>query len=54
MRKLWLIIKREYVTRVRTKGFVIATVGVPLFIAWRQLVQQRCLILRLLRQIDHH
>ena len=31
MRKLWLIIKREYVTRVRTKGFVIATVGVPLF-----------------------
>jgi ABC-2 type transport system permease protein len=31
MRKLWLIVKREYVTRVRTKGFVIATVGVPLF-----------------------
>ena len=31
MRKLWLIVKREYVTRVRTKGFVIATVGVPVF-----------------------
>jgi ABC-2 type transport system permease protein len=31
MRKLWLIVKREYLTRVRTKGFVIATVGVPVF-----------------------
>jgi ABC-2 type transport system permease protein len=31
MRKVWLIVKREYVTRVRTKGFAIATVGVPLF-----------------------
>jgi ABC-2 type transport system permease protein len=29
MRKLWLIIKREYVTRVRTKGFVIGTVALP-------------------------
>jgi ABC-2 type transport system permease protein len=30
MRKIWLIIKREYVTRVRTKGFVIGTLIVPL------------------------
>lgn len=30
MHKLWLIIKREYVTRVKTKGFVIFTVIVPL------------------------
>jgi ABC-2 type transport system permease protein len=30
MRKTWLIIKREYLTRVRTKGFVIATLMVPL------------------------
>jgi ABC-2 type transport system permease protein len=30
MHKLWLIIKREYVTRVKTKGFVIGTVIVPL------------------------
>jgi ABC-2 type transport system permease protein len=30
MRKLWLIIKREYVTRVKTKGFVIGTLIVPL------------------------
>ena len=30
MHKLWLIIKREYVTRVRTKGFVIATIAFPL------------------------
>jgi len=30
MRKLWLIVKCEYVTRVRTKGFVIGTVALPL------------------------
>jgi ABC-2 type transport system permease protein len=30
MRKTWLIVKREYVTRVKSKGFVIATVMVPL------------------------
>lgn len=30
MRKLWLIIKREYITRVRTKGFVIGTLALPL------------------------
>jgi ABC-2 type transport system permease protein len=26
VRKIWLVIKREYVTRVRTKGFVITTI----------------------------
>jgi len=31
VRKIWLVIKREYLTRVRTKGFVLSTVGVPLF-----------------------
>jgi len=30
MHKIWLIIKREYITRVKTKGFVIGTVVVPL------------------------
>ncbi len=30
MRKLRLIVKREYLTRVRTKGFIIGTVSVPL------------------------
>ncbi|HEV2424008.1 MAG TPA: ABC transporter permease [Terriglobia bacterium] len=29
MHKLWLVIKREYLTRVRTKGFVITTIIVP-------------------------
>lgn len=29
MRKLWLVIKREYLTRVRTKSFVIMTVALP-------------------------
>jgi ABC-2 type transport system permease protein len=31
MRKIWLVIKREYLTRIRTKGFVLSTVGLPLF-----------------------
>ena len=31
MRKLFLVIKREYLTRVRTKGFIFSTVAVPLF-----------------------
>src|SRR5208337_2363525 len=31
MRKVWLIIKREYSTRVKTKGFVFGTVAVPVF-----------------------
>ena len=30
MRKIWLVIKREYLTRVRTKGFILSTVGLPL------------------------
>ncbi len=30
MRKLWIISKREYLTRVRTKTFVLSTVGFPL------------------------
>ncbi len=29
MRKIWLIVKREYLTRVKTKGFVIGTLLVP-------------------------
>jgi len=29
MHKLWLVIKREYLTRVRTKGFIFSTVIVP-------------------------
>lgn len=31
MRKVWLVIKREYMARIRTKGFIITTIGVPLF-----------------------
>lgn len=30
MRKIWLIIKREYITRVRTKAFVLGTLALPL------------------------
>ena len=31
MRKIWLVIKREYLTRVRTRVFILSTVGLPLF-----------------------
>jgi ABC-2 type transport system permease protein len=31
MHKVWLIFKREYVTRVKTKGFIAATIGIPIF-----------------------
>lgn len=30
MRKIWLVIKREYLTRVRSRGFLLSTVGLPL------------------------
>ena len=30
MRKIWLVVKREYLTRVRTKGFIFGTFAVPL------------------------
>jgi ABC-type Na+ efflux pump permease subunit len=31
MNKTWLIIKREYITRVRNKTFIISTFLTPLF-----------------------
>jgi ABC-2 type transport system permease protein len=31
VRKIWLVFKREYLTRVRTKAFIISTLAVPLF-----------------------
>lgn len=33
MRQIWAIVKREYLTRVRTKGFVIGTILGPLLMA---------------------
>ena len=34
MRKVWLIFKREYLVRVRTKGFIVTTVALPAFSAF--------------------
>src|SRR6266536_415637 len=31
MHKVWLIIKREYLTRVRNKTFILSTILLPLF-----------------------
>jgi len=33
MRKVWLVVKREYLTRIRTKGFIFTTIALPLFSA---------------------
>ena len=33
MRKVWLVVKREYLTRIRTKGFILTTIGLPVFSA---------------------
>jgi ABC-2 type transport system permease protein len=49
MRKLWLIIKREYLTRVKTKTFIFSTVAVPLFTVGILVLQ----IYTSRRQADH-
>ena len=33
MSNVWIVLKREFMERVRTKGFVIGTVVFPLYIA---------------------
>jgi ABC-2 type transport system permease protein len=33
MRKVWLVIKREYMVRIRSKVFIFTTIGLPVFIA---------------------
>lgn len=32
MRQVWVVLRREYLERVKTKGFILATLGVPLII----------------------
>lgn len=32
MNKTWIILKREYLTRVKKKSFIITTLLVPLFL----------------------
>ena len=33
MRKIWLVIKREYMVRIRSKAFIFTTIALPVFIA---------------------
>jgi ABC-2 type transport system permease protein len=33
MRKIWLVIKREYLVRIRSKTFIFTTIALPIFIA---------------------
>jgi ABC-2 type transport system permease protein len=49
MRKIWLIIKREYLSRVRTKAFIWGTIAVPLFSVGIFAFQ----IIVAMRQTDH-
>ena len=32
MKQVWVVIRREYVERVRTRAFILSTLGIPLFI----------------------
>jgi len=45
MRKLWLVVKREYLARVRTRAFVISTVSLPVItvgiLLFAQVIAQR-------------
>ena len=49
MRKIWLIVKREYVTRVRTKAFLWGTIALPLLTIGIFAFQ----IIMSARQLDH-
>lgn len=49
MHKLWLVIKREYLTRVRTKGFIISTIIVPVLTVGVLVLQ----IVTASRQVGH-
>ena len=33
MNKMWTVLRREYLSRIKTKGFVIGTIIMPLFMA---------------------
>ena len=30
MRQIWVVLRREYLERVKTKGFIIGTIAIPL------------------------
>lgn len=49
MRKIWLIVKREYLTRVRTKAFILGTIALPLLSVGIFAVE----IITALQQSDH-
>lgn len=49
MHKLWLVIKREYLTRVRTKGFIVSTIIVPVLTVGVLILQ----IVTASRQVGH-
>src|SRR2546428_13146386 len=49
MSKIWLILKREYVTRVRTKAFLWGTIALPLLTIGIFAFQ----IIMSARQLDH-
>lgn len=46
MRNVWLIIKREYLERVRTRAFIIFTVLMPLFIAGVVVIPSKLLTMK--------
>jgi len=49
MRKIWLIIKREYMVRIRSKAFIFTTIALPVFIAGTMILTS----VMMTRESDH-
>jgi ABC-2 type transport system permease protein len=49
MRKVWLVIKREYLVRIRSKAFIFTTIGLPVFSAGLMIFS----IMMATRESDH-
>jgi ABC-2 type transport system permease protein len=49
MRKIWLVIKREYMVRIRSKAFIFTTIALPVFIAGTMILTS----VMMTRESDH-
>jgi ABC-2 type transport system permease protein len=49
MRKIWLVIKREYLVRIRSKAFIFTTIALPVFMAALMILP----LMLMTRESDH-
>jgi ABC-2 type transport system permease protein len=49
MRKVWLVIKREYLVRIRSKAFIFTTIALPVFFAGMMILS----FMMMTRESDH-